>query len=114
MKSLVSVITPYRNAKRFLPGFVDSLRSQTAQDWCCIMVDDNSSDGGPELLRDLVADDPRFLLISNTNPKHGPGPASARPGPGPGLDPGPAWAHAGLTPKPLKIMRSLKLSEPES
>ena len=78
MKSLVSVITPYRNAKRFLPGFVDSLRSQTAQDWCCIMVDDGSSDGGPELLSDLVADDSRFLLISNTNPKYGPGPASAR------------------------------------
>lgn len=78
MNSLVSVITPYRNAKRFLPGFVDSLRSQTAQDWCCIMVNDGSSDGGPELLSDLVADDSRFLLISNTNPKHGPGPASAR------------------------------------
>ena len=78
MKSLVSVITPYRNAKRFLPGFVASLRSQTAQDWCCIMVDDGSSDGGHELLSDLVADDSRFLLISNTNPKYGPGPASAR------------------------------------
>ena len=78
MKPLVSVITPYRNAKQFLPGFVDSLRSQTAQAWCCIMVDDGSSDGGPELLSDLVADDSRFLLISNTNPKHWPGPASAR------------------------------------
>jgi len=78
MNPLVSVITPYRNAKRFLPGFVVSLRSQTAQDWCCIMVDDGSSDGGPELLSDLVADDSRFLLISNTNPKHWPGPASAR------------------------------------
>lgn len=78
MKPLVSVITPYRNAKRFLPGFVDSLRSQTAHDWCCIMVDDGSSDGGPELLSDLVVDDFRFLLISNTNPKHWPGPASAR------------------------------------
>ena len=78
MKSLVSVITPYRIAMRFLPGFVHSLRSQTAQDWSCIMVDDGSSDGGPALLSDLVADDSRFLLISNTNPKHGHGPASAR------------------------------------
>ena len=78
MKSLVSVITPYRNAKRFLPGFVNSLQSQTAQYWSCIMVDDGSSDGGPELLSDLVATDSRFLLISNTNPKHGHGPASAR------------------------------------
>ena len=78
MKPLVSIITPYRNAKRFLPGFVASLLSQTAQAWICIMVDDGSSDGGTALLGDLVADDYRFLLISNTNPKHGPGPASAR------------------------------------
>ena len=42
------------------------------------MVDDGSSDGGPDLLGDLVADDHRFLLISNINEKLGPGPASAR------------------------------------
>jgi teichuronic acid biosynthesis glycosyltransferase TuaG len=78
MKPLVSVITPYRNAKRFLPGFVDSLQRQTAEDWTCIMVDDGSSDGGPAFLAELVADDPRFQLIINTNPKHWPGPASAR------------------------------------
>ena len=78
MKPLVSVITPYRNAKRFLPGFVDSLQRQTAEDWTCIMVDDGSSDGGPAFLAELVADDPRFQLIINTNLKHWPGPASAR------------------------------------
>jgi len=78
MKPLVSVITPYRNAKRFLPGFVDSLQRQTAEEWTCIMVDDGSSDGGPAFLAELVADDPRFQLIINTNLKHWPGPASAR------------------------------------
>ena len=78
MKPLVSVITPYRNATRFLPAFVDSLQRQTAQDWICIMVDDGSSDGGPAFLAELVADDPRFQLIINTNPRHRPGPASAR------------------------------------
>ena len=78
MKPRVSVITPYRNAKRFLPGFVDSLQSQSAEDWTCIMVDDDSSDGGPAFLAELVKNDPRFQLITNTNPKHWPGPASAR------------------------------------
>ena len=78
MKPLVSVVTPYRNSKRFLRAFVDSLQSQTAQEWCCIMVDDGSSDGGPSLLVDLVGGDPRFVLIENTNPKRWPGPASAR------------------------------------
>ena len=42
------------------------------------MVDDSSTDGGPSLLADLVAGDSRFIMISNTNIKHGPGPASAR------------------------------------
>ncbi|UPM49209.1 glycosyltransferase [Synechococcus sp. A10-1-5-1] len=78
MNPLVSVITPYRNAKRFLSGFVDSLQCQTSEDWTCIMVDDGSSDGGPSFLAELVADDPRFQLISNTNLRQWPGPASAR------------------------------------
>ena len=78
MKPLVSVITPYRNARQFLPRFVDSLQRQTTKDWICIMVDDGSSDGGPALLAELVGDDIRFQLIANTNPKHRPGPASAR------------------------------------
>ena len=78
MKPLVSVITPYRNAQQFLPRFVESLQRQTTKDWICIMVDDGSSDGGPSFLADLVGDDLRFQLITNTNPKHWPGPASAR------------------------------------
>ena len=78
MKPQVSIVTPYRNASRFVAPFVDALMRQTCQDWLCIMVDDGSSDGGPALLADLVSHDSRFLLISNTIPKHGPGPASAR------------------------------------
>jgi len=78
MKPQVSIVTPYRNARRFVALFVDALKRQTFQDWLCIMVDDGSSDGGPALLEDLVGHDSRFLLIGNTIPKHGPGPASAR------------------------------------
>ena len=78
MKPIVSVVTPYRNAKRFLSRFVESIQNQTFPHWICIMVDDGSSDGGPELLTDLVANDPRFLLVNNTNLKKWPGPASAR------------------------------------
>ena len=76
MKPQVSIVTPYRNASRFVAPFVDALKRQTYQDWLCIMVDDGSSDGGPALLADLVSHDSRFLLISNTIPKHGPGPVT--------------------------------------
>ena len=78
MQPVVSVITPYRNAEKFLPRFVLSLQSQTRTDWVCIMVDDESSDNGPNLLRNIVFGDSRFHLIKNTFSKSWPGPASAR------------------------------------
>lgn len=78
MEALITIITPYRNASKFLPRFVSSIRSQTRHDWTCLMVDDNSTDNGPTELLELVADDPRFCLVKNTFPKSGPGPAAAR------------------------------------
>lgn len=78
MKPIVSVITPYKNASKFLPGFVSSLKSQTLSNWICLMVDDGSTDDGPMQLRYLVVDDPRFILLKNSFPKLSAGPASAR------------------------------------
>ena len=78
MYPLVTIITPYLNASRFLDRFVYSLRAQTNTQWVCIMVDDGSTDNGPSYLRQLTLSDPRFLLISNTFSKEYPGPASAR------------------------------------
>jgi len=42
------------------------------------MVDDGSTDNGPHVLKQLVAHDPHFRLLTNTFPKTWPGPASAR------------------------------------
>lgn len=78
MYPLVTIITPYLNASRFLDRFVYSVRAQTYTQWLCIMVDDGSTDNGPSYLRELTLGDPRFLLISNTFSKEYPGPASAR------------------------------------
>ena len=78
MQALVSIITPYRNASKFLPRFVSSMQSQTRTDWICLMIDDGSTDDGPTELARLVAADCRFTLIKNTSPKYWPGPASAR------------------------------------
>lgn len=78
MTSLVTIITPYKNAERFISDFVDSILRQTLSAWQCIMVDDGSSDLGNQLLDKLVAHDDRFILISNTNEKLIAGPAAAR------------------------------------
>ena len=61
---LVTVITPYRNAVRWLPGLVDTLQKQTYTRWECLLVDHCSTDAGPVLLKDLVADDPRFRCLA--------------------------------------------------
>jgi glycosyltransferase involved in cell wall biosynthesis len=60
----VSVITPYRNAARFLPELVGTLQGQTYRDWECLLVDDGSWDGGPELLEPLTKGDLRFRRLA--------------------------------------------------
>jgi len=75
----VSVITPYRNGARFLNGFVAMLQAQTFAHWCCLLVDDGSSDGGPQLAAALTDADPRFVLLHRAGAKPaGSGPAAAR------------------------------------
>jgi teichuronic acid biosynthesis glycosyltransferase TuaG len=76
---LITVVTPYRNAAPFLPGFVAMLQAQTSSQWCCLLVDDGSSDDGPALAAQLTAADQRFSLIRRSRPKPaGSGPAAAR------------------------------------
>ena len=57
---LISIITPYRDARRFLPGLVATLQAQTHRHWECLLVDHASSDGGGALAAALTAGDPRF------------------------------------------------------
>lgn len=78
MNQTITIITPYRNAENFIRRFVESLQAQTRTDWICLMVDDGSSDNGPAILREAVADDSRFRLLTNDFPKLWSGPASAR------------------------------------
>jgi teichuronic acid biosynthesis glycosyltransferase TuaG len=60
----ISIITPYRNAARFLPELVNTLLEQSYSNWECLLVDDNSDDHGPALLAELTAADGRFRLLS--------------------------------------------------
>lgn len=60
----ISLITPYRNGREFLPGLVRIVQQQTFADWECLLVNDGSEDGGPELLERICAGDPRFRLLT--------------------------------------------------
>jgi teichuronic acid biosynthesis glycosyltransferase TuaG len=57
---LISIITPYRDARRFLPGLVATLQAQTYRHWECLLVDHASSDGGGGVAAALTAGDGRF------------------------------------------------------
>lgn len=69
---MISIITPYRNARRFLPGLTATLQAQTHRDWECLLVDHGSSDGGGSLAADLVANDLRFRRLELPAPSGGP------------------------------------------
>lgn len=71
---LLSVVVPFYNAAPWFRPWVRSLRRQTMADFECVVVDDGSTDGSADLLRQAVLDDPRFRILSQPNS----GPAAAR------------------------------------
>lgn len=62
---LVSVVTPFLDAVRFLGEAVDSVRAQTEPRWELLLVDDGSRDGSECLARDLAAQDGRIRYLAH-------------------------------------------------
>jgi CDP-glycerol glycerophosphotransferase len=63
----ISVVVPIFNVERYLPACLGSLAAQTVEDLEVVMVDDGSTDDGPEIARRFAARDPRFRLIEQAN-----------------------------------------------
>lgn len=61
----VSVVVPTFNVARYVGRCLASVRAQTLSDWECIVVDDGSTDGTPERIRQAA--DPRIRLIAQSN-----------------------------------------------
>ncbi len=70
----ISVVVAFFNNADDLADCLDSIAAQSVTDLEVIMVDDGSTDGGPEIARAKAAADPRFTLLQ---PEHG-GPGGAR------------------------------------
>lgn len=64
---LVSIITPCYNYGRYLSETLDSLLSQTYQNWECIIVNDGSSDDTEDVALKYVAVDDRFVYVHQEN-----------------------------------------------
>lgn len=63
----VSIIIPVYNTARYLPACLDSIRSQTYQDFECILIDDGSTDHSGAICDDCAAKDPRFRVLHCKN-----------------------------------------------
>jgi glycosyltransferase involved in cell wall biosynthesis len=65
--SIVSVIIPILNMRRYLAEAVDSVRAQTYRDWELLLIDDGSTDGSLDLAADYARRDPaRIRVLPNS------------------------------------------------
>ena len=68
MNDLVSIITPSYNNKQFIKETIDSVISQTYENWEMIIVDDKSTDNSVEFIQEFIKDEKRIkLIILNSN-----------------------------------------------
>lgn len=61
--SSVSIITPTFNSIKYIQETVDSVINQTFKDWEWYIIDDKSTDGTIEYLKNLESKDPRIHCI---------------------------------------------------
>lgn len=78
MSRSVSIICPYRDAAKFLPGLIANVKQQTHSDWELLLIDDCSVDAGSDLARVAAGGDRRIQFLT----------APTRPS---GTPPGPWW-----------------------
>jgi len=62
-----SIIVPVYNMADYLPDCVNSILSQTYDDWELILVDDGSSDKSPQMCDDYAKNDNRIKVIHKEN-----------------------------------------------
>jgi len=60
MNNLVSIITPSFNSSKYIKETVDSVLSQTYENWELIIVDDGSKDSSANIIQDLTNTDTRI------------------------------------------------------
>ena len=73
MPGLVSIITPMYNSEKFIELTIQSVQSQTYQNWEMIIVDDASTDRSIEIVKKIMSNEPRLQLkqlVDNLGPAH--------------------------------------------
>lgn len=60
----VSVVLPFHDAESTLEAAIASIVGQTFQEWELLLIDNDSTDGGPMIARRWSGSDPRIRLLS--------------------------------------------------
>lgn len=63
----ISVIVPVYNCEKYITRCLDSILSQTFQNFECIVVDDGSTDGSSTICDKYAEQDARFTVIHQKN-----------------------------------------------
>lgn len=65
--SKVSIIVPCYNAQDYIKNCIDSIKSQTYQDFEVLMIDDGSKDNTKKIIQKEIKDDQRFSYFYKKN-----------------------------------------------
>ena len=67
MKAKVSIIIPVYNGEQYLKECLDSIKNQTLREIEVIIVNDGSTDGSAAIIEKCVAQDSRFICVTQEN-----------------------------------------------
>ncbi|MBR1795868.1 glycosyltransferase family 2 protein [Candidatus Saccharibacteria bacterium] len=67
----LSILIPVYNAEPFLRECLDSVKQQTFTDFEAICVNDGSTDGSLQILKEYASQDPRLKIIDKANSGYG-------------------------------------------
>ncbi|WP_231620023.1 glycosyltransferase family 2 protein [Pseudoalteromonas sp. NGC95] len=67
MQELVSIIMPSYNAERFIEESINSVLSQTYQNWELLITDDVSKDNTVAIVKQYAINEPRIRLVEKSN-----------------------------------------------
>ena len=67
----VSILVPVYNVEKYLPQCLESIAQQSLQDIEIICINDGSTDGSADILKNFAQEDSRFRIIQKENAGYG-------------------------------------------
>lgn len=63
----ISIIVPIFNSQSFIKKCIESIKKQTFMDFECLLINDGSTDNSENIIKQEIATDSRFILITKQN-----------------------------------------------